>query len=243
MEDSTDNGPAGDGSLLKRSISSTFSHTNNGPVGMPKNVQQQLDMLKEQNAQLRVDMHRIQKVLTDRVQSLMMELDDIKKIRAGDAVEISRLRQLVMQLDAQAMIGNEGRILQKADILLMTQNYLNKLLSQQLHPNGDAREEVGTSCNIEPNNGSLVERLNIRQRNLPAEGIAPRIVIQEMELPWEQVEKATGRPNSWPHVLNGPRTLLVSSVRGPFNLQTPPQCKLFGPTIEVDPTDHLTGIP
>ena len=55
--------------------------------------------------QLRSDWTNGQKLLTDRLQILMSELDETKKQRAGDAVELSRLRSLLMQLDAKSMLN------------------------------------------------------------------------------------------------------------------------------------------
>ncbi|KAF6778520.1 hypothetical protein AHF37_01641 [Paragonimus kellicotti] len=69
-----------------------------------RDMQRQINQLNDANAQLRKDMMHGHRVFTERLQTLMNEIDEVKKQRAADVVEITRLRSLLMQLDAKAIL-------------------------------------------------------------------------------------------------------------------------------------------
>ncbi|KAF8571457.1 hypothetical protein P879_00700 [Paragonimus westermani] len=74
-----------------------------------RDMKHQINQLKDANAQLRIDMMHGHRAFTDRLQTLMNEIDEVKKQRAADVVEITRLRSLLMQLDAKAILtSSEG---------------------------------------------------------------------------------------------------------------------------------------
>lgn len=47
-----------------------------------------------------------QKLVTDRLQSLMLELDDVKKSRSEDMIELNRIKKIVFDLDSRALTSN-----------------------------------------------------------------------------------------------------------------------------------------
>ncbi len=47
-----------------------------------------------------------QKLLSDRLQSLMLELDDVKKSRSEDMIELNRIKKIVLDLDSRALTSN-----------------------------------------------------------------------------------------------------------------------------------------
>lgn len=73
-------------------------------------IRREYDTLKEMHVQLRNDWLKGQKSLTERFQTLMNELDEIKKLRANDAIELSRFRTILMQLDANSLIDSSNHI-------------------------------------------------------------------------------------------------------------------------------------
>ncbi|CAH8616928.1 unnamed protein product [Heterobilharzia americana] len=75
-----------------------------------RDIRRECDSLKEMHLQLRNDWIKGQKCLTERFQTLMDELDEIKKLRANDAVELSRFRTILMQLDANSLINSQNHI-------------------------------------------------------------------------------------------------------------------------------------
>ncbi|CAH8594361.1 unnamed protein product [Schistosoma turkestanicum] len=75
-----------------------------------RDLRHECDLLKETHLQLRNDWLKGQRCLTERLQTLMNELDEIKKLRANDAVELSRFRTILMQLDASSIINSSNHI-------------------------------------------------------------------------------------------------------------------------------------
>ncbi|KAF7232871.1 hypothetical protein EG68_06561 [Paragonimus skrjabini miyazakii] len=75
-----------------------------------RDMQRQINQLNDANAQLRMDMTHGHRVFTERLQTLMNEIDEVKKQRAADVVEITRLRSLLMQLDAKAILTSSESV-------------------------------------------------------------------------------------------------------------------------------------
>lgn len=99
-----------------------------------KDMRQQIDQLKNANAQLRSDMIHGQRALTERVQALMNEVDDVKKQQAVDHVEHTRLRKMIMRLDAKAIMNTVENAAQYSD----TQKG-----SRRHHPHSGGNHEEG----------------------------------------------------------------------------------------------------
>ncbi|KER33036.1 hypothetical protein T265_00945 [Opisthorchis viverrini] len=78
-------------------------------VEQTKELRQQLEQLRESNKKLRSEMVNGQRALTDRLQALMNEVDEAKKQRAADAVELARLRNILMQLDARSLLPTDQK--------------------------------------------------------------------------------------------------------------------------------------
>ncbi|OON20905.1 SH3 domain protein, partial [Opisthorchis viverrini] len=78
-------------------------------VEQTKELRQQLEQLRESNKKLRSEMVNGQRALTDRLQALMNEVDEAKKQRAADAVELARLRNILMQLDARSLLSTDQK--------------------------------------------------------------------------------------------------------------------------------------
>ncbi|CAL8075733.1 unnamed protein product [Calicophoron daubneyi] len=115
-----------------------------------RELKRHLDQLRESHSQLRSDMIQNQRAMTERLQTLMNEVDDAKKQRASDAIELTRLRTMLMQLDAKSLI---------------TPNLGQGYSSTKHHrPSVDRSEENGNSRNDddpeETNNESLRSPVN-----------------------------------------------------------------------------------
>ncbi|TGZ72551.1 hypothetical protein CRM22_002017 [Opisthorchis felineus] len=78
-------------------------------VQQTKEMRQQVEQLRESNKKLRSEMVNGQRALTDRLQALMNEVDEAKKQRAADAVELARLRNILMQLDARSLLSTDQK--------------------------------------------------------------------------------------------------------------------------------------
>ncbi|KAG5443434.1 SH3-domain kinase binding protein 1 [Clonorchis sinensis] len=78
-------------------------------VQQTKEMRQQLEQLRESNKKLRSEMVNGQRALTERLQALMDEVDEAKKQRAADAVELARLRNILMQLDARSLLSTDQK--------------------------------------------------------------------------------------------------------------------------------------
>ncbi|KAK4475534.1 hypothetical protein MN116_000815 [Schistosoma mekongi] len=70
-----------------------------------RDIRRECDSLKEMHLQLRNDWLNGQKYLTERFQTLMNELDEMKKLQANNTIELSRFRTILMQLDANSLIN------------------------------------------------------------------------------------------------------------------------------------------
>ncbi|THD25314.1 hypothetical protein D915_003929, partial [Fasciola hepatica] len=102
-----------------------------------KDLKRQIEQLKDSNRQLRSDMLHSQRVVTERIQALMGEIDEAKKQRASDAVELARLRSMIMQLDAKAIMTTGVR---RYPNFSYTRN-LTQLVDREGDDDGNATKE------------------------------------------------------------------------------------------------------
>ncbi|VDL93518.1 unnamed protein product [Schistocephalus solidus] len=54
---------------------------------------------------MKAEFARGHNALVDRMHTLMQEVDEIKKARAADAVELGRMRKVIMQIDSKILSG------------------------------------------------------------------------------------------------------------------------------------------
>ncbi|CAH8870183.1 unnamed protein product [Trichobilharzia szidati] len=91
-------------------IQNQFDQFQNEVRQQLRDIRRECDSLKETHLQLRNDWIKGQKSLAERFQTLMDELDEIKKLRANDAVELTRFRTILMRLDANYLINSSNHI-------------------------------------------------------------------------------------------------------------------------------------
>ncbi|VDQ05199.1 unnamed protein product [Trichobilharzia regenti] len=91
-------------------IQNQFDQFQNEVRQQLRDIRRECDSLKETHLQLRNDWIKGQKNLAERFQTLMDELDEIKKLRANDAVELTRFRTILMRLDANYLINSSNHI-------------------------------------------------------------------------------------------------------------------------------------
>ncbi|KAL7057937.1 hypothetical protein AAHC03_017235 [Spirometra sp. Aus1] len=65
----------------------------------------QIESVKESQGNLKAEFARGHNALVDRMHTLMQELDEVKKARAADAVELGRIRKVIMQIDSKVLSG------------------------------------------------------------------------------------------------------------------------------------------
>ncbi|CAH8613020.1 unnamed protein product [Schistosoma intercalatum] len=154
-------------------------------------IRREYDTLKEMHVQLRNDWLKGQKCLTERFQTLMNELDEIKKLRANDAIELSRFRKILMQLDASSLIDSsnhnnfgttdiEDKSLTDTDVTESTTNVLNQKgvnfrknpLNETEENHRDQNENIGLFDNKYQTNQlkSTSVKPSLRPRPIPTYG-------------------------------------------------------------------------
>uniref|UniRef100_A0A0X3NNW2 SH3 domain-containing protein n=3 Tax=Schistocephalus solidus TaxID=70667 RepID=A0A0X3NNW2_SCHSO len=65
----------------------------------------QIESVRESQGNLKAEFARGHNALVDRMHTLMQEVDEIKKARAADAVELGRMRKVIMQIDSKILSG------------------------------------------------------------------------------------------------------------------------------------------
>ncbi|KAM3184594.1 hypothetical protein ACTXT7_008031 [Hymenolepis weldensis] len=70
-----------------------------------RDFNEQLSTIKSAQLNDQTSVAKCMKSITERIRSIMLELDELKKAREGDVVDISRIKKVVLDIDSRTMLS------------------------------------------------------------------------------------------------------------------------------------------